>query len=97
MAEELSADDFIPLIGEIFQSEGQRQTLTLASVDQPAHARWPQGLRKPFSLILRGVRDDVLAEGSYRVTAGGRRNFELYIIPIETAARDYQEYQIVFN
>ncbi|HTW71899.1 MAG TPA: hypothetical protein VME47_18585 [Acetobacteraceae bacterium] len=97
MAEELSADDFIPFIGQIFQAEGQRQTLTLATVDQPERPGRPQGLRKPFSLILRGVRGDVLPEGSYRFTAGGRRQFELYIMPIETASPEYQEYQIAFN
>jgi len=97
MAEELSADDFIPLAGQAFQAEGQRQMLTLAAVDQAVPAGWPEGLRKPFTLILRGARDDVLPEGGYRFTAGGQRTFELYIIPIETAAREYQEYQVAFN
>ncbi|HUB13356.1 MAG TPA: hypothetical protein VMB34_15510 [Acetobacteraceae bacterium] len=97
MAEEICADDFIAFIGQPFQAEGASQTLTLAAVDQPERAGWPQGLRKPFSLILRGARDDVLPEGAYRFTAGGQRQFELYIIPIETASRDCQEYQIAFN
>lgn len=97
MSDMLSADDFVPFVGKTFQMAGHPQSLTLHTVDSMKQPNWPATLRKPFSLILRGPYGHVVPEGMHRVTVDGRREFDLYIIPIQTASRDYQEYQIVFN
>lgn len=97
MAESLSAEDFAPFVGKEFQAAGHPQVLTLVTVNTAEHAGWPATLRKPFSLLLRGPYGDVVPEGMHRFTADHQRAFALYLIPIQTASREYQDYQIVFN
>ena len=97
MAEELCADDFAPFIGKAFQPAGHPQSLTLVTLDTPQYAGWDSASRKPFSLILRGPSGNVVPEGFYRFTADGQRDFELYLVPIQTASREHQDYQIAFN
>lgn len=72
--------------------------LTLVSVDAGAPPGAQAGTpREPFSLILRGPPGDVLPEGLYNVSVADGPDFELYINPIHTAARDRQDYQVAFN
>jgi len=97
MAETFCAEDFAPFVGKTFQAAGHPQLLTLVTLETREPAGWAATPRKPFSLILRGPYGDVVPEGFYRFTADRQRDFELYMIPIQTASREYQEYQIVFN
>jgi hypothetical protein len=92
-----TADDFMSLIGKAFQAEGHTQTLVLTSVDTRVPPGWQAAPRKPFSLLLRGPAGEVVPEGFYRFVADGARDFELYLVPIQTHSREYQDYQIVFN
>jgi hypothetical protein len=94
MTEPLTADDFTPHLGKAFRVAGNPQVLTLVTVDRRERLGGP---RKPFTLILRGPRDDILPEGMYSIDADGVPGFELYIIPIHSPARDHQDYQIIFN
>ncbi len=96
MAEMLCAEDFAPFVGKTFRADGHAQALTLVTLETPDVAGWPTA-RKPFSLILRGPHGDVVPEGLYRFTADNQRTFELYMNPIRTVSREYQEYQIAFN
>ena len=96
MAEPLCADDFAPFVGKTFQVEGHPQLLTLVTLHRRG-AGTTTGGREPFILILSGPADVVVPEGLHRVTAGGQQDFELYMMPIQTASRERQDYQIVFN
>jgi hypothetical protein len=94
---DLTADDFEPFVGQTFQPHGNPRSLTLVTVDTRQRPGWEGAPRKPFTLMLRGPSGDVVPEGFYRFTAGGQRDFELYLVPVQTFSREYQDYQIVFN
>ena len=93
----LTAETFMPFIGKSFQAGSEAPTLTLVKVDTTAHAGWEDAPHQPFSLLLRGVRDLILPEGLYEFTVDDSHRFDLYIMPVHTAARTHQDYQIVFN
>jgi hypothetical protein len=97
MTESLCAGDFVPLVGKAFQPDSHPQSLTLVKVDTPTFAGWESAPRQPFSLLLRGPRDVLVPEGLYRFTVDGAQAFELYLVPVQTHSRAYQDYQIAFN
>jgi hypothetical protein len=95
MTDTLSADDFEPHLTRVFHVRGGRHDLTLAHVDRGAQAEgWPRQL---FNLIFHGPAGDLLPEGLYALDAEEGPSFDLYLIPIQTAARDRQDYQAAFN
>jgi hypothetical protein len=53
--------------------------------------------RQSFTLIFRGPLGDVLREGLYTLEAEGGSAFQLYVIPVQTFARDRQDYQVIVN
>ena len=93
----LTHEDFEPHLGHAFRFAGQPQVLTLAKMDVKKHPPLPGLTYKAFVLIFTGPRGDVLPEGFYAAEAEGGARFDLYVIPIHTAAPDRQEYQAVFN
>lgn len=93
----LAADDFAPFVGKAFRPEGADLELILTAIDRSTHLGWEKAPRQPFLLLLRGPRDRILPEGLYRLSIEGGLALPLYVIPILTAARDHQDYQIVFN
>lgn len=95
--DQLTADDFAPFIGKLFQAEGYPQQLTLVRLDTRVPPNWEAMPRKPFSLLLRGPAGPVVPEGLHRITVDGTCRFDLYLVPIQTSAPDCQDYQIVFN
>jgi Domain of unknown function (DUF6916) len=97
MANLLTADDFAPHIGKIFRPAGQPHALTFVALERHEHHLAADAMREPFTLILRGPRDPLLAEGLYRFAVEDSPGFELYVIPIATGARGHQDYQVVFN
>jgi hypothetical protein len=97
MSRVLTAQDFVAHVGKTVTPKGQHRVLTLVSVDTPKWPGWDPTQREPFTLILRGPPDDVLPEGSYDTIVADGPEFTLYIIPIHTAARDRQDYQVAFN
>lgn len=96
MNHDLCAEDFAPLVGRTFQPAGQPQALTLVSLDTRQRAGWEAAPRQAFSLMLQGPPGNVVPEGLYQFTVDGTQTFELYLVPVQTAARDRQDYQIVF-
>ena len=97
MSDQLVADDFTPFVGKVFAAAGHPQALVLVNIDTRIPPGWENAPRKPFSLLLRGPFGQVVPEGMHRFTADGARDFELYLVPVQTPSRDYQDYQIVFN
>ena len=95
--DQLTADDFVGYLGGRVWSDGRGLELVLDRIDRPEFPGWERVARKPFSLIFRGPRQPVLPEGLYAVEFVNGPTLALYVIPILTAARDYQEYQVVFN
>lgn len=93
----LAADDFVPYLGKVFRAEGSALDLVLTTLDRPAYRGWDKAARAPFSLVLRGPADPILPEGLHRLTIEDGLALALYVIPILTAARGHQDYQIVFN
>lgn len=93
----LTGDDFNAYLGRVFRPATSSLDLILVHIDRREFVGWSDAPRKPFSLILRGPPRPVLREGSYRIAIENGPDMTLYIIPIFTAARDHQNYQIVFN
>jgi hypothetical protein len=96
---ELTAEHFRPHLTRIFRVQGGRHGLTLAEVDTPVKSEAELKIlpRQPFSLIFRGPPGDVLPEGLYTLEVEDGPAFELYVTPIQTPARDRQDYQAIFN
>jgi hypothetical protein len=97
MSRDFTARDFLPHVGKTGAPKGHHLVLTLVSVTTTRLPGWERMPREPFTLILRGPPGDPLVEGLYDVTFEEGPDFALYIIPIHTAARDRQDYQVVFN
>ena len=93
----LTAEDFESYVGQAFVPQGQDRALTLVSVTRYPGFGHDSAVRDPFALILRGPPGNTLPEGMYGAVAEDGRVFPLYIIPIHTAARTWQDYQAMFN
>jgi hypothetical protein len=99
MTGQLTPETFLPHLDKAFRVKGGRHVLTLTGVDVPRleaqeAARVP---RQPFTLIFRGPPGDVLREGLHCLEIESGPTVELYVIPIQTFARDRQDYQAAFN
>jgi hypothetical protein len=90
-------EDFTPHLNKLFRFEGSHHALRLARVDVPDLPHSPDIPRKPFTLVFHGPRGDVMPEGLYAAEVEDGARFDLYVIPIHTAAPDRQDYQAVFN
>jgi len=99
MQEQLTPEHFLGHVNKTFRVRGAEHAFTLTRVEQRRMEDWEtsQGLRQPFNLIFRGPPGNVLREGLYMLEVEGGPAFELYVIPIQTAARDRQDYQAAFN
>ena len=94
---QLTAETFDVFVGKAFRPAGANLSLTLATIDRREFPGWDAAARKPFSLILRGPRSQVLPEGFYAVAIDEGPVLTLYMIPILTTSHDHQDYQIIFN
>jgi hypothetical protein len=99
MSEILTPEHFQPHVNKVFRVKGGRHALTLANVEVRELQDWEakMALRQPFNLIFHGPAGEVLAEGMRTLEVEGGPAFELYVIPIQTPARDRQDYQAPFN
>jgi hypothetical protein len=95
--DQLTAEDFVCYLGRKVSLYGSGLDLVLDRIDQREFPGWEGVARKPFSLIFRGPRRPVLPEGYYPIEIVDGPTLTLYVIPILTAARDHQDYQVVFN
>jgi hypothetical protein len=85
---------FLPHVEKKFHVQGGRHILKLYRVDTPPQGHAP---RQPFTLLFSGPPGDVLRQGLYTLEVEGGPAFQLYVIPVQTFARDRQDYQAVFN
>jgi hypothetical protein len=99
MTEPLTPEHFRPHLDKVFRARGGGHALTLAEVQarELSEAEREVMPRQPFTLVFRGPPGDVLREGPHIMEVEGGPDFELYVVPIHTPARDRQDYQAVFN
>ena len=96
---DVTADDFRPHIDRDFRIPGWPHPMKLAAVDTGGTKGGPvEGLRREsFNLIFRGPPGEIMREGFYTLQLEGGPWFNLYIMPIQTAGSDRQDYQALFN
>jgi hypothetical protein len=99
MTEPLMPETFLPHVDKVFRVKDGRHALTLSRVDIRQMGEWERAAlgRQSFTLIFEGPPGDVLREGLYTLEVEGGPASQLYIIPVQTFARDRQDYQVVFN
>jgi len=99
MTEPLSPEQFSAHLDKGFAVRGGHHVLRLAEIDIAVLGAAQRSAvpRQPFTLIFHGPRGDLLPEGLYTFEVEGGPSFELYVIPVQTAAADRQDYQAVFN
>ena len=98
MSEILHADYFRPYIGKTFRVLGTSFAFPLLEIVSNNWPLPPGVKRRPFLLIFRAMKTHgVLAEGLYDCDIEGGPKASLYIVPIHTAHREWQDYQAVFN
>jgi hypothetical protein len=99
MSEQLTLEHFIPYLQQVFRVTRGHYTLTLVQLDvlPLGEAQAQVTGRPPFTLIFSGPPNDVLPEGLHTIEAEDGTSFLIYVIPIQTASRDKQDYQAVFN
>jgi hypothetical protein len=96
MSDAINAETFAPYVGKPVSLANGR-ALTLVAVDPHRSPRPDAAPGTSFSLLLRGAPAPLVSEGLHRLGFGEGASFELYLIPIHTASRDHQDYQVVFN
>jgi hypothetical protein len=97
MSAQLTHEDFQPHLNREFRFTGQPQVLRLTQIEVSDRPPLPNLDYKAFLLLFTGPRDNVMPEGFYAAETDGGARFDFYIQPIHTAARDRQEYQVIFN
>ncbi|MGC2784780.1 MAG: hypothetical protein WA397_13315 [Roseiarcus sp.] len=96
MSDTINAETFAPHVGRP-ASLANGQALTLVAVDLHRSPRPNTAPGTSFSLLLRGAAAPIVSEGLHQLTFEDSANFEVYLIPIHTASRNHQDYQVVFN
>ena len=99
MADMLTADHFLPHVNQVFRVKESGHALTLSRVElRRMEERELATLgRQSFTLIFAGPPDNLLHEGLYTLEVDQGPAFQIYVIPVQTLARDRQDYQAVFN
>lgn len=96
MSDAINTETFAPYVGKPLSLANGR-ALTLVAVDPHRSASPSASPVTSFTLILRGAAAPIVSEGLHRLAFADGAMFELYLIPIHTASRDHQDYQVVFN
>ena len=102
MLEDLTFEIAQPLEGTVFHVEAANEQsidLHLVSVAlcMPNRPRSRRVKRDPFSLFFRGTNDQMLLQGTYRVTSDKLSFDRLFLVPIGRAEDGYFEYEAVFT
>jgi hypothetical protein len=99
MTEALTPETFLPYVDKVFRVKDGRHVLTLSRVHvrQMGEQELAALGHQAFTLIFAGPPGDALSDGLYTLEAEGGPAFLLYVIPVQTLARDRQDYQVVVN
>ncbi len=89
---QLSAAQFEPLVGELFDVNEQALVLELIEVTR---LQSPSPRSEPFSLVFRSSTHR-LQQSTFRLTHLQLGSFDLFIVPIEPDANG-SKYQAIFN
>ena len=88
----LQAEHFNPHVGKMFKFNGTPFAIPLDHIGSNRR-RLPKG-----ALIFRAPREQVyMTEGLYECEVEGGPTFSLYVAPIQTLQREFQDYQAAFN
>jgi hypothetical protein len=93
--EQLTAVDFLPLIGSRFtvvQNEGDLSLELIEVRPLPAHAHRVA----PFALLFRGPRQPALAQRIHTLANAGFGPLSVFLVPV-SGGGDGVDYEAVFN
>jgi hypothetical protein len=93
----LTTEHFKPHVGKVVRFRGTPFSLTLERIEGRDEPPPPGFQRAPFLVIFRGPRDAVIPTGTYECEIEAGPTYSLYVMPIHTAEREWQEYQSAFN
>ena len=94
---ELTVEDFKPYEGRTVRLKDFDFTLKLSAVEGGDGPLQPGSTRAPFLLVLSGPKQPLVRPGSYMCDIEDGPSYELFLLPIHTAAADRQDYQSVFG
>ncbi|MGA7614699.1 MAG: hypothetical protein WBX15_05895 [Thermoanaerobaculia bacterium] len=96
--DQATASDFREHVGSNFVIEvpSDRYELTLVEVIEQPQFRRSESTRSPFSLIFRGERERILAQGTYSLRHDKLGELPLFIVPVQPEP-DGSRYEAVFN
>lgn len=92
----LTAEDFDPLVGQMFQAETDPEPVSLLLFKLERKLASSIVQRQPFILFFRTPHNVLLMDGLYRLRCGRKGPFEVFITPILAPPGD-RIYQGGFN
>ncbi|MBL4802113.1 MAG: hypothetical protein JKY45_09475 [Emcibacter sp.] len=91
----LSHDDYHPLVGEVFKLDAAGDTLELV-LDNSKTLGEGQREGGPFSLLFKGPKEPMLAQGTFPISHDKLGSHELFIVPVGED-NDAVHYEAVFG
>lgn len=89
----LSAEDFQPLVDQMFSATVGDQVLSLKLEECKAQPHYQaEGFRMPFSLIFTSPEQVTVSQGTYETDCPGLGTVSLFFVPVATG-----KYEVLFN
>jgi hypothetical protein len=85
MADEFTAERFLPHVGEVFTvvtDEGREVPVLLSEITRLASDGDRRRTRQPFSLVFHAPREVWLEQQAYRLEHPGMEPFDCFLVPI---------------
>ena len=98
MLDQLSEQSFVPYLNQTFQLQIETsEVLDLELIEVSGLAcSDAEAKRKPFALILRGSKEQVLEQGTFRLQHAAMGGLDLFMVPIGPDDQGMR-YEVVFN
>lgn len=98
MLDQLTVDDFRPVVGQAFRVDAggagdlDLELLAARTIEPEAPAVDPSGQRSPFALDFRGPVEPLLPQSIYRIEHDALGPLEIFVVPIgrTEAGTDYE-------